>query len=387
MPDLTLGQIEGVLDDLQSRHMAVMRERCARQRHRLSACRRCLDVCPTGAIAWEDGLQIDWDRCQRCGACATVCPTGALEPRLPSNDEIWVQAGRAAGERGWVGFACSRATLPEGAGQELIHTNCLARLDESLLMGVIAYGARSVWLVAGACETCPLGSARAAVERVVHRAGALLAALGRPACIELGTCLPPDLATGAGGQEAADQGVGGVSRRGLFKTLARETARASASARAWREAATPAPSPAGEDGLPTALPDKRLMLMAALERLGRPAEPCFEAGEDGLWAGLEFTADCTACQMCTFFCPTGALIKAAHEDRAGVVYQVSRCVNCNLCRDLCYRQAVVLRGHVDLGQVMSGGIELLSVRRVESAAPWQGVSQERVASAILDSLG
>ena len=42
---------------------------------------------------------------------------------------------------------------------------------------------------------------------------------------------------------------------------------------------------------------------------------------------------------------------------------------------------------VDLGQVMSGGIELLSVRRVESAAPWQGVSQERVASAILDSLG
>ena len=36
-------------------------------------CAGCVDACPTGAIAQEDGLRLDLGRCLFCSECATVC--------------------------------------------------------------------------------------------------------------------------------------------------------------------------------------------------------------------------------------------------------------------------------------------------------------------------
>ena len=47
-------------------------------------------------------------------------------------------------------------------------------------------------------------------------------------------------------------------------------------------------------------------LLDALHRLGKPVRPVLEA-QNGSWATCEIQPSCTACQMCAFFCPTGAL--------------------------------------------------------------------------------
>jgi Ni,Fe-hydrogenase III small subunit/formate hydrogenlyase subunit 6/NADH:ubiquinone oxidoreductase subunit I len=45
----------------------------------LADCTRCIDGCPTGAIARSDNvLTVDLGRCLFCGQCAAACPTGAL---------------------------------------------------------------------------------------------------------------------------------------------------------------------------------------------------------------------------------------------------------------------------------------------------------------------
>jgi Ni,Fe-hydrogenase III small subunit/Pyruvate/2-oxoacid:ferredoxin oxidoreductase delta subunit len=45
----------------------------------LADCTRCLDGCPTEAIARDkDALAIDLGRCLFCGQCAGICPTGAI---------------------------------------------------------------------------------------------------------------------------------------------------------------------------------------------------------------------------------------------------------------------------------------------------------------------
>ena len=52
--------------------------------------RSCMEVCPTGAISGQDGidrkLYVDPDNCIDCGACETTCPNGAVFPagRLPA---------------------------------------------------------------------------------------------------------------------------------------------------------------------------------------------------------------------------------------------------------------------------------------------------------------
>src|SRR3954453_13224851 len=64
-------------------------EICAHSRSRIVGCRRCLDLCPTGAIAPAgDHVAIDPNICAGCGQCAAVCPTGAASYALPPADTL-----------------------------------------------------------------------------------------------------------------------------------------------------------------------------------------------------------------------------------------------------------------------------------------------------------
>ncbi|TIL27425.1 MAG: 4Fe-4S dicluster domain-containing protein, partial [Mesorhizobium sp.] len=57
---------------------------CAHSRSRITGCTRCLDLCPTGAIAPAgDHVAIDSEVCAGCGSCAAACPTGAAAYAVP----------------------------------------------------------------------------------------------------------------------------------------------------------------------------------------------------------------------------------------------------------------------------------------------------------------
>lgn len=45
-------------------------------------CRRCVDICPYGAVRCDrEGIAIDARHCRECGSCVSACPTGALQYR------------------------------------------------------------------------------------------------------------------------------------------------------------------------------------------------------------------------------------------------------------------------------------------------------------------
>ena len=71
------------------RYVTFTEDLCAHSRSNIVGCTRCLDLCPTGAIAPAgDHVAIDAHICAGCGQCAAVCPTGAASYALPPADAL-----------------------------------------------------------------------------------------------------------------------------------------------------------------------------------------------------------------------------------------------------------------------------------------------------------
>ncbi|HXZ45265.1 MAG TPA: 4Fe-4S dicluster domain-containing protein, partial [Pseudolabrys sp.] len=69
------------------RYVTFSEDLCAHSRSKIVGCRRCLDLCPTGAITPAgDHVNIDPQICGGCGQCAAACPTGAASYALPPSD-------------------------------------------------------------------------------------------------------------------------------------------------------------------------------------------------------------------------------------------------------------------------------------------------------------
>src|SRR5450759_3301541 len=71
------------------RYITFTEDLCAHSRSKIVGCHRCLDLCPTGAIAPNgDHVAIDPHICAGCGQCAAACPTGAAAYALPPSDAL-----------------------------------------------------------------------------------------------------------------------------------------------------------------------------------------------------------------------------------------------------------------------------------------------------------
>jgi Pyruvate/2-oxoacid:ferredoxin oxidoreductase delta subunit len=376
MMECGAGQIERVLTLLGATSMRVYSRQCSKLRHRRSSCTVCMDHCPVQAIHIGETIEIDADRCTGCGICASLCPTGVFEAQAPTDLELLGRVRKVAGDGMPVVFACPRCRQRgEGDADRFVQVNCLGRLDESLLLSAVCDGAETIWLLDAACQECPVAPGRAVAEESVRKANALLQAWGDGRRI-LFCSQPPS----APGEAARPPAAGeGVSRRAFFSTLARQAARTMAvaadSSRGNGDTGKESSMP--EKGvLPSRLPAKRQRLLEALGRLGRPAVE--SPAVDGMpFARLCLEETCTACQMCAFFCPTGALAKVHEGDRVGLAFRSSACTNCGLCRDVCYRDAVVLSNAVDLSTIMDDVTEVVLMRNA-GAAPGLASSEERI---------
>ena len=132
-------------------------KRCVAVRNRNASCRKCIDACPADAISVHNNvLSVDHKACVACGACTVVCPTEALIPIRPADEAFEQAAAEAmAALDGRAVIACARiASKGLADPHKFAEAPCLARVDESLLLGLAAVGAKDIVLVDGCCKTC-----------------------------------------------------------------------------------------------------------------------------------------------------------------------------------------------------------------------------------------
>lgn len=303
------------------RYVRVESEICAHSRNSRTGCTRCLDVCPSGAIAPAgEAVGVDASICCGNGSCASVCPTGAITYAMPGDDDInerlrvLLSTFHAAGgrepvllvhdqEHGAEMIALS-ARLGDGLPAHVLPfaVHAVGRVGIDLLLTALAYGAAHVLVLAG-----PRQEAIEGLEGSVALANTLLAALGYgdDRCRLLRPDDPAALETELYGLEAEQ-----------------------------------APEAAEFPVRGARRPARRLVL----KHLYRHAPQRPEAVP--LSAGAPFgavevdAAKCTLCMACVGACPTRAL--GDNKERPQLTFRETACVQCGLCRDTCPEGAITL---------------------------------------------
>ncbi|MFQ5784480.1 MAG: 4Fe-4S binding protein [Alphaproteobacteria bacterium] len=295
---------------------------CAHSRSRITGCTRCLDVCPTSAIAPAgDHVKIDPHVCAGCGSCASVCPTGAAAYALPAENTVYERLRTLLGAFREAGGAQPTLLVHDARyGDEMIHM--IARHGRGLPARVLPFALNEATQVG--LEFFAVALAYGATRVRV---------LTGPGNREHLPALEGQIALAETVMEGLGYGAGRVALIDAEDPDAVESA-------LWSLEA--APATAAASFLP--MGGKRTVGLLALRHLHASAPAPVEAVP--LPAGAPFGAivvnqeGCTLCLSCVGACPTGAIID--NPDRPMLRFLEEACVQCGLCRTTCPESVIAL---------------------------------------------
>lgn len=284
--------------------------RCLRVRFNESRCEQCRVVCPTAAIALDQGLQIDSERCSGCLLCTSVCPTGALEL---SDD--------------FLGCVAQLAKVPEpvlGCCRTREQSNgwlaCLGGLSEEHLLYLSRRLNGTLTLNLSRCGDCPNSSmlplVQARLDRLVPGGSCSIKAVQTP--------------------DAVRHRDESVDRRSFFKSFRTSLFQTAAVVMTAGSQETERRS----DYTSKRVPERRLLLLRVLEVVEQQKKKQLE---ERFFGRITFNEACTACQACAAICPTGALGKNRVQPDNPPLFTAADCTACGLCVEFCMDQALVLR--------------------------------------------
>jgi ferredoxin len=303
---------------------------CAHSRSHIVGCNRCLDLCPTGAIAPAgDHVVIDAFICAGCGQCAAVCPTGAASYALPPADilirrlRIFLSTYRDAG-----GAQPVVLIHDDAHGVPLI--DALARFGDGLPANVLPLAVNEVTQVGLETIAAAFAYGASAVRLLLrakprHDVSGLQRTLALAEPILVGLGFGPGRVTTI---ETDNPDALGKELRGF-------------------EVPMPAPRPASF----VAVGGKRDVMRLALRELhlAAPAPVDVIALPQGAPFGkVELNAEgCTLCLSCVSACPTGAL--GDDPERPMLRFSEDACVQCGLCKATCPEKVITLVPQLDFG--------------------------------------
>ena len=311
------------------RYVAFTEDLCAHSRSRIVGCTRCLDLCPTGAIAPAgDHVAIDAYICAGCGQCAAVCPTGAAAYALPPADVFMRKLRALLGTYRGAGGREPPVVLVHDSAHGTPLIDALARFGDGLPANVLPVAVNEVTQV-GLESIAAAFAYGAAAMRLLLRAKPRHDVSGLRGTIALAEPILAGLGfgdTGVSTIETDDPDALGESLRAI----------------AQREGA---PRPASF--LPVG--GKRDVMRLALRELQRaaPAPVDVIALPTGAPFGtVEINVEgCTLCLACVSACPTGAL--SDNPERPMLRFAEDACVQCGLCKATCPEKVITLRPQID----------------------------------------
>ncbi|MSO93196.1 MAG: 4Fe-4S dicluster domain-containing protein [Rhodospirillales bacterium] len=295
---------------------------CAHARSKIVGCTRCLDHCPTGAIAPDgDSVKIDAFICAGCGTCASVCPTGAATYGVPAADGLYQRLRALLGT-----YLKAGGTRPALLVHDPRHgdpmIDALARFGDGLPADVLPFAVNEVTQIG---VDFLLVAAGYGADRVI--------AVVPPTLREEGDALRREI-------ELANTVLAGLGFGDRRFSVADDADPDALSGRFG----PPSEAVALPYGDFLAVGRKRAVMKLALQHLHKHAPT--PADSIPLAAGAPFgavdinVAGCTLCLACVGACPTGAL--KDNPNKPQLSFAEESCVQCGLCKNTCPEKVISL---------------------------------------------
>ncbi len=334
-------------------------DKCLNRLYRGIECRTCVEQCPAKALSLDSGkLQMDEEACVGCGQCLTHCPTGVFH--MDKWDEKTLVKEALDSKDETVVLFCGGHPTPYRKSKTQAYDClkvpiCLAGISKAALFEIAAK--KKLELMLDACEKCEHGSCLTLIKNQAQRTDEMLiAAMGNCQLI-LVEARPGD--EKGRKHKAVLAGEKACSRREFLfrladvglKTVSSEyESAASQVEKDGAFAASAASKRAVYNGVRVG---RRLAYRPEwTDRLKHLYHRTYlysdTHGEPAVWPSVRIRRDCTNCNLCASFCPTGAL-RIEVEERtsadqalsAAHYFQPMLCADCRLCAAVCPIEAIV----------------------------------------------
>lgn len=340
---------------------------CVHERSKKTGCTKCIDNCPTGAIAPDgDNISVDTALCGGCGNCAAHCPTGAVSYEYPARQQLiervqvlartYLEAGGKEpvllihdGEHG-TALISAMARFGRGLPVNVIplQLHSVSGLGHDLLAAGLAAGFRSVVVLADPRKSDELD----ALNEERHLLEALLSGFG----LAGGRCSvlletdpdivenvlydldpPPEVA------HTAFAPVGGK----------REVARAA---------------------------------LALIAGAGSAGEEIIRLPASAPYGAVEVDKEaCTLCMACVSACPADAL--RDNLEKPQLRFVESACVQCGICAATCPEDAITLSPRYNLAPNVMQPVTLNEDEPAECTRCGKPFASRGVLERVKDKLG
>lgn len=280
-------------------------------------CGLCAAVCSSNALILNKGVHISQDNCDQCGRCASVCPTGYLKLEGFSSGIVEKISQRIGQGQQIFIFKCnnSRHQVPNA-----VSVPCLCSLRAGYLVYWISLGARKIFYDISGCAVCD-SEVQKCLDLELRRARNLITAWHLPGEIITTDSLPTEIISATSNSLQ-------FSRRGFFEYLGRQARTAT------RDIIESYLNNLGSNAT-IQLPEDRLYLMDAFQRLGWIPVEKFSTG-DLPWLDMVIkNGRCSTCHVCSTFCPTGAIKRFEVNGKTEIRFLAARCVACGFCIAAC----------------------------------------------------
>ena len=295
--------------------------RCNRVRSPLSRCSRCIEVCPTKDISFnQDTLQIG--RCLECAICTTACPTGALVFKSMSPMQLIKKVKSLINTYNKAIIKCGITKL-EKKQDSCMEVPCLGSIGwETWTTLLLANDKIEIYLPEEACSQCAITTGANLFKKQLKKAENL-------------TDSPVKIVTGLDKYASKKAKGQNLERRQFLASLVSSVAKFPEET--FKNALGKKSQEEKEEPFDTWHPAERYRLIFDL------AETHPHIAQKITTSLPILKGNCYFCKACSTLCPHNALSIIKNSEERTLELESTNCTGCGLCTEVCFHKALELK--------------------------------------------